>query len=339
MPRLNIHSNILAFGDADTVTSNPRLRYVDWTTDYTQIPISSPENKEYTLAPGETRTIFSGVRALGIDNSTVFALTLNPTADGVYRLTSTGGTPPAFRTSRAVAISGETVTVVVNNNATITIALAAASVPTFAAASVGDIVFVPNTTTGDSASPFNILNVGFWVILAIGPSGIGANRKLTLKRLAGEAFQGASELVTISSNSQFVVFSSGAVRAGDNIVIGAGFSTVTQGIYIVQTVTDKWVEFTSGESLPLESAIQPTAAGINIYTAAKAFLRVEADQPVYIHLNGGTENTLSLKPRTPADPFGRGYLEMWGTVWQLEVVNRSSSSSAVVEIISASEAE
>jgi len=338
MPRLNIHSNILAFADPETVTSNPKLRHVDWTTDYTQIDIVGPENKEHTLAPAETRTLFSGVRTLTVDGTTEFSLALNAAQGGVYRLSVTGGTAAGFRTTRAVAISGETLTVVANNNATVSFALAAASVPTFAAVQVGDIVFIPHTTTGDAASPFNVLNTGFWVVLARGSSGAGADRKLTCKRLPGVAFEGTSESVAVANDFEFRAFSSGPVQAGDNVVLSSGFSAVTLGTYVLKTVTDTWVEFTSGESLPLEDDILPTATGIRIYSQAKSFVRIEVDRPAYVRLNGSVGNEIALKPRVTGSATDRAHFEMWGTIWQLEVVNRSPDASMVTQLISASEA-
>ncbi len=338
MARLNIHSNILAFGDADTVTSNPKLRHVDWTTDFTQIRVSSPENKEFELAPAETRTLFSGARTLTVDGTTEFTLTASALNEGVYRLTATDGTAAGFRTARAITIGAESVIVAINNNATATFSLAEASTPTFAAAAVGDILFIPDTTTGDSASPFNVLNVGFWVILAKGPVGAGANRRLTCRRLPGASFEGTAETVAVAADAEFRVFSSGAVQVGDYLALTAGFSTVTQQTFQISAVTDSWVEFTSSESLPLEADIITGSAGINIYSGAKSFVRVEVDQPAVIRLNGATGDEVKLMPRVNGDLQGRAHFEMWGPIWQLVVVNRSPTTTVVVQLISAAEA-
>lgn len=339
MARLNIHSNILAFGDADTVTSNPKLRHWDWTTDFTQIDVASPESKQFELAPAETQTLFSGLRTIGHDNSTGYSLTLSALTPGVYRLTyvPSESNAPAFRTTRNFGIGSDIVTVAINNNATATFTLSDASLGTFAEVAVGDTVFIPDVTTGDSQSPFNILNVGFWVVLGVTQSG-GGPRKLTCRRKPGESFQGAAEVVTVTDSAQFRAFSSGPVQVGDYLELNAGFSPVTFGTYQITTVTDTWVEFASSEALPLEDYVTPGADGLHVYSSAMSFIRVEVDQPCFIRLNGSTGNEIQLNPRQNGDLEGRAYFEMWGTVWQLDVVNRSPFASVTVQLISAAEA-
>jgi hypothetical protein len=275
---------------------------------------------------------------LTVDGTTTFDLALSTVYEGVYRLTVTGGTAAGFRTARAVDLTGEAVTVAVNNNATATFALAAASVPDFSAVQVGDVVFIPDATTGDSTSPFNVLNVGFWAVLAIGPSGVGANRKLTCRRLPGQSFQGAGETQTVTAAGEFIVFSPGPVQAGDTLAISDGFSVVSQQTFIITAVTDSWIEFSSSESLPLETDIVPGAAGINIYSESKSFVRVEVDQPCYLQLNGSTGQEIELTPRRNGDSDQRAHFEMWGNIWQLAVVNRSAYASVTVQLISAAEA-
>jgi hypothetical protein len=121
-------------------------------------------------------------------------------------------------------------------------------------------------------------------------------------------------------------------------LLSAGFSSPSLDTYVITTVTDTWVEFVSGSNLPLEDGILPTAAGINIYNAAKSFVRVEVDQSAFVRLNGSAGNEIQLTPRVVGDLDGRAYFEMWGTVWSLVVVNRSATTSMTVQVISASEA-
>lgn len=340
MAQLNVSSNILISADPGTVSSNPKKRSVDWTTNFTGIKVKSQESREYTLQPGETKTIYSGVRSLAVDGTTEFELVLNSySGAGIYRLNSTGGTAPGFRTARAVNIGGETVTVTVNNNATASFALAETSTPTFAAVQVGDIVFIPDTTTGDSASPFGVLNVGFWQVIAVGPSGVGANRKLTCRRVESQPFQATAETVAVASASEFKVFSAAGVQVGDTLVISAGFSLVTQDFYIVTAATDSWLEFASGSYLPLEADILPGALGVIVYSEAKSYLRVEAQQPIVLRFNGDTGNLNTLRPRQNNDAQGVAWDDRWGPVWQLVIVNKSVTDEAIVQVISAIEAQ
>lgn len=326
MSTLNIHQNLVIFDDTNIATNQPKLQYVSWTTDFTGIQVEEPASKQYFLQPAETLTVFSGIRTLLVDGTTAFDLTLNPAQSGVYRLTNSAGTAPGFRTARAVSISGESVTVTINNNATAEFALSAVAVPTFAAVQVGDTLFIPDTTTGDSASPFNTLNVGFWTVLAVTNSGAGANRKLICKRLNGEAFEGVAEVVSVTANSQFKVFSSSGVQPGDTLKLSAGFSTVTQKTYSLQTVTSDWVEFTSAEPLPLETGIIPTAAGLIIYSDAKSLVRVEVDQESVLRLNSDSTDNLRLSPRAPGSQQDVAHFEIWSPIYQLVLINKSTAT-------------
>lgn len=332
MATFNISSNHIIFGE-DTVTSQPALKYVDWTQSFTGIQVSQPSSRQYELQPLESLTLFSGTRSLTVDGTTEFDLTLSALDTSVYRMTNSAGTAPGFRTTRAVAISSESVTVTVNNNATIEFALSAVSVPTFAAVVAGDTLFIPDTTTGDSASPFNVLNVGFWVVLSVTNSGAGANRKLICKRLAGEAFVGVSEVVSVTANSQFKVFSSTGVQPGDTLKILGGFSTVTRKTFVISTVTDLWVEFTSAEPLPLESDVIPTAVGLAIYSSAKSFIRVEADQEAVLRLNSDTTDNLTMSPRAPGSVSDVAHFELWGPVYQAVLINKSNSDTLKATVI------
>lgn len=328
MPTLNINAHLLAFSDADAGTSQPRFRNIDWAPGRTQLPISTPLNREFDFAPGETRTIFDGTRALGVDGTTEFDLSLNPVRAGVYRLTASAGTAPAFRTSRALALTGVAVTATVNNNATMEF-VAGAGTP-FAAVVAGDQVWIPDLTTGDAAgSPFNVLNVGLWNVIA------ATGTKLTCTRPMGQAFQGATEVVTPAADSEFIAFSSGPVRPGDYMEISAGFSPMSRKTFQLVAVTDSWVEFVSGESLPLETGIIPGAAGLGIYNDAQEFIYIETDQEAVVRLNGSVDNRLRAVPQRVNDLNSRSMLMLTGPVWRLDVVNRNVTAPMTVLVIAA----
>jgi len=331
MSIINIHSNVLIFDDNDdVVTSNPKRRNTDWTVDISGVKVSDPESKSYTIAPGDTSTIFSGERTLTVDNTTVFSVSLNPVSDATYRLTNTSGTAPGFRTDRVILLNTKTVNVAVNNNATVEFTVT--GTPDFTGVVAGDIVFIPDTTTGDSASPFNVLNVGFWVVLA----NTASNKKLVCKRIGTADFQGVSETVVITANAQFLVFSSAGVQVGDTLSLMSGFSSITlASTYQIQAVTPLWIEFGSTVSLPLETGVSPTASGIAIYSSAKNFVRVEVDRESVIRLNADSSNNTKLSPREQGTKDGVAYLEMWGNVYKMVIVNKSDSDPLKAIVISA----
>lgn len=327
MSVIDIHTTILVYGDGEVPTSNPKRRFVDWTRHLSGESVEQPSVREYVVQPGETLSIFSGTRNTSIDGTTAFDLSLNSTQSSVYRMTASGGTAPAFRTARAYDGTGVVHTLTINNNATLVVDIASGSF-TAAGVQVGDTVFIPGTTTGDSASPFNINNLGFWVVLAV------AATRLTMRRHVGEDFNGTAEEVTPTAASEFKIFSASGVQRGDSMEISAGFSSVSQKSFVVSEVTDEWVEFTSTEDLPLETDVTPGAVGITFYSDAKRFIRVEVDQEAVVRLNGDTGNSNRLSPRTAGDVEKVAHFEKWGPCWELAVVNRSSASSMVVNIIS-----
>lgn len=323
MPKLNIERKIVAFGDL-TANSNPRLKYVDWLRVNAGVEVQAPKSEAYTLAVGEAVTAFDGSRATSIDGTTQFSLSASDLEEGRYRLTNTGGTAAAFRTNRSAAVAGVALTLVSNSNGTLSVT--AGSGTPFSSAVVGDTVFVPGTSTGDSAGQFNSLNEGFWTVLA------KTSTTLTLSRFVGETFTGASEVVTPAANAEFVVFSSGGVQLSDKVRISAGFVASTLGTYAVLAVTPTWVEFVSTTPLAEEAGIIPGATGVSVYKSGKRFVSIEADQPCIVRLNGDTGDSTVISPILAGDPEQVGFFQLFGAVWSLEVENNASVPANVAII-------
>jgi hypothetical protein len=323
---LNQALSFVIYDDADS-SNNPLQRYANWQRNILTT-ISNPQTKKYVIPANSTSTIFSGVRATAIDGTSAFSIALNAYNSSVYRVTNTGGTAPAFRTDRALTLSGMTITVAINNNATATFTTSGGS---FAAVQVGDVLFVPSTLTGDAAlaSPFSPVNGGFWSVLA------RTNTVLTVMRPTGVSFSAVAEAVALTANAQLQAFSSSGIQVNDTLEISAGFSVVTQKSFKVLNVTPSWVEFVSTDPLPLESGILPTASGMVFYTDAKRLVRIEVDQNAIARFNGDTGNTNRIDARTAGDiKSGFGYHEKWGTAWSLDIVNRSRTSSMTVIVFS-----
>lgn len=320
---LNESVGLVIYNDTGA-TNNPTQRVVDWRRTVGNVEVKNPTTKQYKIPVSSSLVLFSGTRATSIDGTTVFSISLNSTSSSLYRIERTSGTLPAFRTDRALALNTRSIVVAVNNNATATFT---DSLGGFAPCVVGDTLFIPTALTGDATSPFNVLNGGYWSIIA------KTNNTVTAIRLSGVGFSATAETVAVTANSQIQAFSSTGVQVGDSLEISAGFSIVTQKSYTVASVTPTRVEFISTEALPLESGIVPTASGIAFYTDCKRFLRIEADQEVAVRFNGDTGNTNRLSPRVSGDTNGVGSLQKWGPVWSLEVVNRSSANPVNVTLI------
>lgn len=324
MATINIAVKIIAFGD-EQINSNPRLRYVDWLRDLSGISVTDPRAEAHRIEVGGSRTLFDGTRATTIDGTTAFSLALLPLDGGSrYRITHTGGTNPTFRTPRNLAPTGNQLTWVVNTNQTVTLTSAA---PLFAAVVAGDEIFVPNTTTGDTANLISVLNSGYWQVL-----GVTSTTELVLVRPAGVAFSAISEVVTPISNSQLRAYSAAGVQVGDSVDISAGFSAATRQTFPVLAVTDSFVEILSSMPLPAEASILPTATGMMFYQEVKSFLYLEASQTVIVRINGDTSDKQRVEPVDASDPARPGIFMKQGPVWLLTVVNRSSTAVDITAI-------
>lgn len=315
---LRLISKVLAFADQPP-TSNPGLRFVDWSQDIADIAVVNPRVEGAVVPAGQTKTVFDGTRTLTIDGTTDLDLSLvDGTADR-YRFEFVGGTDPTFRTDRALTLSGNTVTVTVNDNGTAVFTFSGGSL---AAIQVGDVLWVP--TEDDIASQvLGVGNQGFWNVLA------KTSTTLTLAR-DGD-FQAEAEGPTIlTANDQVRAFSAAGVQVGDGLDVTAGFVATNQKSFRVVGVTSLYLEIESSAALAEEAAISPGAAGFTVYTAAKRFLRLEADQECAVLVNGDTGSLQRVVPWSAGDPKRPGVYERSGLTWKLQVVSRSSVATNLV---------
>ena len=311
---LNVTLKIIAFGDK-TANSNPRLRFFDLARDASGTQVQNPKSESYTLISGETKTLFSGIRATSVASNTAFTVSLSILDPSRYRFTWVSGTDPVLRTDRALTLSGSIVTVAVLANNTITATLGTGA---FTGVVAGDTVLIPSTATGDSAGPFSPLNGGYWQVLAVLSS-----TSLSLGRPTGTDFEATSEVVTLTTNNQLKAFSVAGVQVGDKVDISAGFATATQKTFEIVTVTSTYFEVVSTTALPLESAITPTATGMIFYTDSKSFLYLEADQEAVLRLNGASDNSQRVSPIEAGNVDRPGIYMKRGPCWSLVVVNKS----------------
>lgn len=325
MSTLQLANSIVIYDDAG-VTNNPYLRLPDWTKNFT-LSVSNPQANKYLVQAGTTLTVFNGSDATSIDGTSSFSIALNPALSSTYRVTWTGGTAPAFRTDRNLALNTGTMTVTINNNATATFTTSILN--GFNAALVGDVLFIPGPVTGDAATPFNVLNQGFWKVLA------KTTTSVTVSRFAGQLFSGIAETVTVTANSQVMAFSSTGVAINDKVEISAGFSAVTWGTYTVTQVTSQWFEFISTASLPLETGVLPTATGLVFYNTSKRIVHVETDQDAALRFNGDTGNNVRVSPIVAGDSNNMSVFDKIGPSWSLSIVNRSPVYAMNIVVITA----
>lgn len=322
MSKLTIISKALSFEDVG-VTSNPSQRPINWEKTLSSVPVFNPATRLLEIEPLATLNIVDGSRSTSIDGTTAFEIAISPLASDRYRITNTGGTAPAFRTNRSLACSGIVLTLVVNANLSMTIT--AGSGTPFSAVIAGDTVFVPGVTTGDTASPFNTLNEGYWVVLS------AISTAITVARFADSGvFSGVSEVVIPTVNDQIQAFTAAGVQVGDTVEISAGFAFTAQHAYDVIAVNPKWIEIESAAPLGPQTGIVPTASGMVFYKTALRFLRIESDQECVVRMNGDTGNTNRLEPLIPGDSNHAAWCEKFGPVWKLDIVNRTMATIHLV---------
>lgn len=322
---LNLSRSYIGYSDRG-VTSNPKLRNVDWHRVINGRSVDKVGSELYEILPGEEKTLFDGTISSSLDNTTEFSLLYSSLGGSRYRLTYTGGTDPVFRTTRALTLSGETVSIVRNSNGTISMTTSG-NVNDFTDVVVGDTIYIPHTTTGDSASPFSALNVGYWLVL----SKLSAT-SLQLARFAGTDFLATSETdIAVTADSQLQAFSQAGIQVGNKFKIASssGFSQQAQQSFKVDKVTANFIEFISVAPIPDETGILPGAAGIVFYSDAKIWMCLESDQPVIPRMNGDTSDIHELSPWEVGDESLVGCLEKTGLVWSLKVYNKSSFIASV----------
>ena len=306
-------------------TSNPQKTPINWGSSLVNLPFENAGTVPVELPLGATQTILNGTRSLTIDNTTVFSLTSSSLSADRYRLASTGGTAPGFRTARAVTLN--TIGVVVTVNANLSVSLTAQSGSPFSAIAGGDQVFIPGLSTGDPAGPFSSLNEGWWTVLT------ASSTILVLTRGTG-AFSATSETVTPTDDVSFFAFSPSGTQIGDTLRLSAGFAASALSSYEILAVTAGWIEFQALLPLANQTGIEPTAAGVAVYTSAKRFLLIETDQEIIVQLNGSTDVSNVVTPLLPGNCRFPGVIMKFGPVWQLTLINRSSAT-ANVSVVSA----
>ncbi len=308
-------STIAAYSD-DQTSANPALGNADWNVTRL-LEVSDPENRSITIPAGSSTTLFSGSRTIGINGSSEFTLALSTLASNRYRFKWTGvGAAPVFRTDRGLTNNGDTLVIALNGNSTVTVTGPSGA---FTGVVAGDTVLIPGPTTGDSATPFNTQNEGYWVVMT------ASSTVLQLRRPTGTDFTAYAQSVPVTADSQFLAFSSDNVQIGDTLLLSSGFNSGSLGTYTVIAVSPTWVEFYENEALPATETAVPGVAGLSLFGDAKRYIRLEFNQECVVRVNGDTTDLNWLSPWEAGDKYNTGWHERVGPCWSLVVVNKSHS--------------
>ncbi len=324
MSTLNLIYSVLSYDDESATTNNnPTQRTPDWSRQYFGIDVDNPQGQKFTIPANASLTLFDGSRTVNLNGSSAY--TLSKVSGSTYRLTNTAGAAPAFRTARTVGVDAtSTFNVAINNGALVTMTQTSGTASNFTTVSPGDILYVAST------SPFNALNEGYFSVLASSTSSLSFEN--------ADASAESNITLTTSYATEFRVFSNDNVQVGDTLVISSGFSTVTQGTYQLTAVNTDFVEFTSSRALPLESGVVVGATGLTVYSNAKFFIHIEANQNCVLRLNGEATDNTKIEPFT-LDSGGvqgiRGIYSKIGSTYRAVLVNKSPTATVSIFLFTA----
>lgn len=321
MATLNLQFNALAF--SDSISSNqPQRQNFNWTRQNNLVAVNNPRSNEFVIGGGGTTTVFNGIETTSIDGTTAFTVTLSVLNSSVYRFTNSAGTAPDFRTARGITIANQPVTFTRNIDQSATLSVGGSG--NFTGAQVGDTIFLPDTLTGDTASVFNALNTGYWIV-----NGVLSSTALSLVRPTSVVFSATTETKTPTLAASLQIYSAAGIQIGDSVVISAGFAASTQRTYQVTQINPSWFEVISTLPIALESGILPTATGMVFYTSSKVWIRVESDQQTVVQINGDTNTYNRIQPFQAGDDTFPGWWELWGPVYKLVLINKGTTPAGI----------
>lgn len=317
MSKFNLQIFLQAYNDPN-YTNSPVQNNFRWTRNLTGLSSENPQADEFDLAPGESRTVFSGTRVLASDGTTAYGLSRKVNTTNNYILQNTAGTAPAFRTARSTSADATTEITVTTNGPLMTLTSTGGTPLDLIAGGVvvGDELRIGNplSLTGQV---FTQNNQGKFTVLARTATSVTVRNDIAASE--------ASVVLGAGFTTQFRIYSNGPVQVGDTIVISSGFSPVSWGSYKITDVTANYVEFYSTDALPQESGIlAPTVA---IYSAAKRFVYLEGNQKLGIVVNG-TQND-ALDPFIVNNSVLPGVFARTATVWSLSVTNNGTAPAKI----------
>jgi hypothetical protein len=276
--------------------------------------VNYPDSKGDTLAPGESKTIFSGSVGTSADATTQYGISLKAGTSNTYRITHSAGTAPAFRTVRTSGASATT-EVSVTKNAKLLIFTSTGGTA-FSLISGGVVV-------GDQVrigTAFNAANQGVYTIIARSATSFTVENELGIAE--------ASIILGSDFATDVNIYSATGVQIGDKLEIIAGFSSVTFNTYDITDVSHNYIEFYSLDSLPTETAIVNSPTVFTIYRDAISFLYMESDKQIDITLNGSTTAN-KIVPITLGTTIMPGIFMNSSLIKSLVVENNSLETASI----------
>lgn len=299
--RLNLLVHLNAYRDS-TPSNNPALSQFKWTRDLNGLCASKPSSQEFTLAPGESKTMFANARALNTNNTSEFQIIQK--AGNTYQLKHISGTSPSFRILRAIGADDTTETTLTKDiSGLVTLTATAGTDFDFSDVVLGDEISL--------VSGFLPQNIGrFKVIAKTATDIVFSNPSATNETV----------LLGVNLSESIRVYSAAGVQKTDKIVLGSDFPLLIQGTYEITGVQDNLVEFFSSALIAPIVSIQ--TEDFVIYSAAKALIYLETDKKLAITVNGTQES--NIETFVDGQNIYPGVLLKRSLIWSMEIQNLTS---------------
>lgn len=108
MGKLNLQVNSIAYEDLNA-SNNPLVRNFDLQYKAAGMPVQEAVSESFLIPPGATTTVFDGTRSTALANDTALTSSRPDPNKNIYRFTHVAGTNPSFRTDRAIGIDNTSV--------------------------------------------------------------------------------------------------------------------------------------------------------------------------------------------------------------------------------------
>jgi len=306
---MNLLVSLNSYAD-QSPSNNPSLNLFKWTRDFQALAVDKPQSLQFTLSPGESRTVFDGTRVLSQTNTTQYQLALKTGTSNTYVLRHVGGTAPQFRIPRITGADATTaITITRNGNVNTFVSTGG----TLLSLISGGVVVGDQVKIG---AGFQAANQGVFKIIAVTATSFDVENNSGTPE--GPVVLGAGFAATIK------ICGAQGVQIGDTLRISGGFSPASQGSYEITGVDASEVEFYSTASLPLETV---TTDAITIYSQAKRLFYIETDKKISVVANGASQGR--VEPLVSGNDVKPGVMLKSETAWSLVVSNDSLDTANV----------
>ena len=242
MSKLNFLLLLNAYSDSRS-SNSPQKQNFKWTKELNSFPVLNPISESISLAPGQSISLISGVRALNQDNTTEYSIAPVSGSTTQYRLSWVTGTAPNFRTPRSIGADATTeVSVSVNGPVATFDGSAVGTVAAYFSGTLGGMttpVTIVADNLGTAGNSINIALDGFSDVNTLIAGWNTDNPDATVTLTSGDGTQIATGgSFQFANGEDSTPFNLGGVSVGDNVIIGNNFNQLNRGQFSIISLTN-----------------------------------------------------------------------------------------------------